>query len=459
MVQIINLAVALVATASTVQAAPIEKRQSGCSSYIIIDTRGTGEMQGPSAGFRTMNKNIQSKMPGGSVYNTVYSAGITQVSTKGTEDIVRKVTTTLASAPGTCFVLEGYSQGAAATTNAMSKLTGTAFDAVKAVFLIGNPEHHKGKACNVDTEGGQKTMNVNGMSAALGGIPDNWVSKTLDVCNYVRLPLFPMPESNHDEHETDDITANHSTQGDGVCDTTHGFGINAQHLAYPMSASTQNLGTQFVLKQLSGASTSAATPAASAGSSDSSESSDSSSGSGLSGLSGLGGSGSSSGSGGLSGLLSGLGKGTTESPTPAASAGSSSTTGSYDSSSSSDSSSSGGLSGLSGLGGSSSGSSGLSGLSGLSGGSSGLGGLSGLGGGSSSSGLSGLSGLGGGSSSGLGGLSSLGGGSSSGLSGLSGLGGGSSSSGLSGLSGLSGGSSGSSSPLGKLGKLGSYFKW
>jgi hypothetical protein len=187
MVQIINFAVALVATASTAQAAPIEKRASGCSSYIIIDTRGTGEMQGPSAGFRTMNKNIQSKMPGGSVYNTVYSAGITQVSTKGTEDIVKKITTTLASAPDTCFVLEGYSQGAAATT----KLTGTAFDAVKAVFLIGNPEHHKGKACNVDTEGGKRTADVNGMSAALGGIPDNWVSKTLDVCNYVSLPYSP----------------------------------------------------------------------------------------------------------------------------------------------------------------------------------------------------------------------------------------------------------------------------
>jgi hypothetical protein len=30
-------------------------------------------------------------------------------------------------------------------------------------------------------------LNVNGMSAALGGIPENWVSKTMDVCNYVSL--------------------------------------------------------------------------------------------------------------------------------------------------------------------------------------------------------------------------------------------------------------------------------
>jgi hypothetical protein len=191
MVQVTNLVVALVATASTAQAAPIDKRESGCSTYIIINTRGTGELQGPSSGFRTMNSNIQSKKSGGSVYNTVYPADFSQISTVGTNDIVNKVTTTLASAPGTCFVLEGYSQGAAATTNAMSNLTGTAFDAVKAVFLIGNPEHHSGKACNVDTNGGQTTAGVNGISAALGGIPDNWVSKTLDVCNYVSI-LFAL---------------------------------------------------------------------------------------------------------------------------------------------------------------------------------------------------------------------------------------------------------------------------
>ena len=191
MVAFFNFIVALAATALMVEAAPIEKRQASgggggaCASYVIINTRGTGEMQGQSSGFRTMNRNAMAKRPGGSIYNTVYSAGITQMSGKGTADIVRKVTSTLSSNPNTCFILEGYSQGAAATTNALPKLTGNAFTAVKGVFLIGNPEHHKGKACNVDTKGGKSTANVNGMSAALGGIPDNWVSKTMDVCNYV----------------------------------------------------------------------------------------------------------------------------------------------------------------------------------------------------------------------------------------------------------------------------------
>jgi hypothetical protein len=76
------------AAASAVQAGVLP-RQSACSSYTIIDTRGTGELQGPSSGFRTMNSNIQQQVPGGKVYNTVYPADFSQISTVGTSDIVR----------------------------------------------------------------------------------------------------------------------------------------------------------------------------------------------------------------------------------------------------------------------------------------------------------------------------------------------------------------------------------
>ena len=220
--QLQNLFLAL-AAAATAQAGVIE-RQNACSSYTIINTRGTGEAQGPSSGFRTMNSNIQRQLSGGKIYNTVYAADASQNSAAGTADIVRKVQSTLASNPNECFILEGYSQGAAATTNALPKLTGASFNAIKGVFLIGNPERRAGLSCNVDTNGGTTTKNVNGLSYTLGRIPENWVSKSLDVCNY----------------------------GDGVCDTTHGFGINAAHLAYPNSASTQTLGTNFAVKQLRG---------------------------------------------------------------------------------------------------------------------------------------------------------------------------------------------------------------
>lgn len=159
---------------------------STCSSYTIINTRGTGEAQGPSAGFRTMNSNVQRQLSGGKIYNTVYAAGASQNSAAGTTDIINKITSTLRTSPNECIILEGYSQGAAATVNALSRITGNSFDAVKGVFLIGDPMHKAGLSCNVDNNGGTTTKNVNGLSAGLSaGIPSNWQSKTLDVCIYV----------------------------------------------------------------------------------------------------------------------------------------------------------------------------------------------------------------------------------------------------------------------------------
>ncbi|KAN0060192.1 hypothetical protein ACQY0O_007521 [Thecaphora frezii] len=202
-------------------ASPIQPRAT-CSSYTIISTRGTGEIQGPSTGFISMNQQVQSAVSGGKVYNTVYPASFTQISTAGTADIIRKINSVLSSNPSECFILQGYSQGAAATVDAMPKLTGANFDAVKGVVLIGNPKHRSGLACNVDGNGGTTTKFVNGLSAALGQIPDNWVSKSLDICIY----------------------------GDGVCDTTHGLGINLPHLAYPTSTSVQRIGADYIKKAL-----------------------------------------------------------------------------------------------------------------------------------------------------------------------------------------------------------------
>jgi hypothetical protein len=185
----------LLAMSST--AAPVEdmldKRAASslCPSYTIINTRGTGELQGPSAGFRTMNAQITSQLSGGKIYNTVYPADFTQISTVATQDIINKITTTLRSSPNECFLLQGYSQGAAATVNALPSLTGASFNAVKGVFLIGDPNHKSGLACNVDNNGGATTRNVNGLSAALSaGIPANWINKTMDVCILVSFRFF-----------------------------------------------------------------------------------------------------------------------------------------------------------------------------------------------------------------------------------------------------------------------------
>ncbi|KAI1820065.1 A cutinase-like protein from cryptococcus Sp [Xylaria intraflava] len=197
-----------------------------CPSYTIINTRGSEEPQGQSTGFLIMNSRITAQLSGGKIYNTVYPADLlTQDSSGGTRDITDKIASTLQSSPDECFILQGYSQGASATVNALPRITGEAFDAVKGVFLIGDPEHKSGLACNVDNYGGTTTRDVDGAFLDWSsGIPDNWINKTQDVCIF----------------------------GDGVCDTAHGLGITLQHLLYPLDPATQKLGTSFAIKQLGG---------------------------------------------------------------------------------------------------------------------------------------------------------------------------------------------------------------
>jgi hypothetical protein len=61
---------------------------------------------------------------------------------------------------------------------------------VKAVFLIGSPQHKPGKLSNVDQDGGSSTDNATGISAGVAGagIPTEWDNsgKVLDLCYKVR---------------------------------------------------------------------------------------------------------------------------------------------------------------------------------------------------------------------------------------------------------------------------------
>lgn len=103
-------------------------------------------------------------------------------SAPGTDDIVRCIHDTIDDRPAEYYIWKGYSLGVTAATNALPKLTGDSFHAVKGVFLIGNPERRAGLTCSVDSTGGTTTRNSDGISSSQGGIPDNWVSKIMDVC-------------------------------------------------------------------------------------------------------------------------------------------------------------------------------------------------------------------------------------------------------------------------------------
>lgn len=181
------------AAASAVQgiAVPRRSRQSACSHYTIIDTRGNGTPQGQSIEFRIMNANIQMQVSGGpSIYSTRYPASLDMNSAPGTDDIVRHIHNTLDDNPDECFVLEGYSLGATATVEALPRLTGDSFHAVKAMFLFGNPEHRAGLECNIDGMGGSSTRNSNGILSSRGGLPEDWISKTMDVCVFVSRSIY-----------------------------------------------------------------------------------------------------------------------------------------------------------------------------------------------------------------------------------------------------------------------------
>ncbi|KAI5208163.1 hypothetical protein E4T39_01460 [Aureobasidium subglaciale] len=214
---------------------------STCSDYIIVDIRGTGERQGPSKVFITMNKEIFAAVPGGlrasdsnGFLSRAISADKCGSMTSSTLPLLTKtlpwrlwttIHKQLEVNPDMCFILEGCSQGAAAVVDALQQISGPSFDAVKGVFLIGNPLHKASLACNVDSAGGTSTRRVDG-SGGLGfeirpGIPSPWVSKSLDVC----------------------------ARGDSVCDSASPGDIS-EHATYANDSAVQLQGSTFLIGRL-----------------------------------------------------------------------------------------------------------------------------------------------------------------------------------------------------------------
>lgn len=87
---------------------------AACNDYLLIDTRGTGEPQGESIGFKPMIAETLATVPNGARYDTVYPAAgdLTQQTTFiGSHDIEKKINQGLKSCPQQKYALLGYSQG------------------------------------------------------------------------------------------------------------------------------------------------------------------------------------------------------------------------------------------------------------------------------------------------------------------------------------------------------------
>jgi pimeloyl-ACP methyl ester carboxylesterase len=227
------LASALLALPLFSTATPLNSpRTTDCHSYILINTRGTGEPQGESAGFHTMIATILHSVPGGVSYNTRYLAAPdpTQYTTlAGSDDIISLIEQGTAACPAQEYALLGYSQGATVTNEVLQHFAPWSPEGqkIKGVVLIGNPYHLPNREGNVDEQCGFSTAGASGLG--LGSepyeIPDEWYAsgKVRDIC----------------------FTA------DQVCNGVNVRNIfSGSHLKYGSEESVQSCGASFVVGRL-----------------------------------------------------------------------------------------------------------------------------------------------------------------------------------------------------------------
>ena len=87
---------------------------AACHDYVLINSRGTGEPQGESIGFKEMISEVLATLPNGVRYDTVYPAApdLTQQTTFiGSSDIENEIQQGLQACPEQKYALLGYSQG------------------------------------------------------------------------------------------------------------------------------------------------------------------------------------------------------------------------------------------------------------------------------------------------------------------------------------------------------------
>jgi hypothetical protein len=211
-------------------ASPLEARQP-CSNYVLLDTRGTNEPQGPSVAFPGIENQTLAAVPGGTTYNVVYPAGM-DTEGQGGADIVCYINAGLSSCPSQKYALLGYSQGAVAVAIALSSYPpgSPGFNAISAALVVGNPTKIANKKSNVDQLGGGSTNWTTGVytnDPNRAKLPEVWYEsgKLLDVCYQ------------------DDLVCN------GLTPTALlNFGVN--HGKYGSTQSVQDIGARFLISRL-----------------------------------------------------------------------------------------------------------------------------------------------------------------------------------------------------------------
>ena len=102
--------IATIATLVTSTLAAATIKRDDCKDYLIISTRGTFEIQGPSFSFGSMIKSTLDQVSNGEEYDTVYPAAADQNNILGVKDIISKVNDGVKNCPDQKYALLGYSQ-------------------------------------------------------------------------------------------------------------------------------------------------------------------------------------------------------------------------------------------------------------------------------------------------------------------------------------------------------------
>ncbi|EGG08270.1 family 5 carbohydrate esterase [Melampsora larici-populina 98AG31] len=152
----------------------------GCTKYVIISARGTGESQTNPSSYSAWIKGVLGQAPGGSNYEVVYLAATDYINgpIQGEKDTIRYLNQQKTKCPGQHYLLIGYSEGAIVVARAIRALP-LPDSQVVGIVLVGNPVWKPGKPYNRGTaKTGLGSASIQGIE-----IPSKYSKKLLDICN------------------------------------------------------------------------------------------------------------------------------------------------------------------------------------------------------------------------------------------------------------------------------------
>ncbi|KAK0528622.1 hypothetical protein OC835_004599 [Tilletia horrida] len=181
---------------------------SGCPSYILLDARDQGELQGPSSAFGGVISQTLAAVPNGEAASVVYPADPSIVGAHMAIDWIQSfLKTHIQKCPQSPprVALLGYGWGGNAISLAAAKFAaqgGPIASSIQAILLVGNLLHTPHRRGNIDEHGGFKTMNSRGATATDNPAILNTFAQRgalLDICA-VGDPFCAYPDTNFTAH-------------------------------------------------------------------------------------------------------------------------------------------------------------------------------------------------------------------------------------------------------------------